>query len=140
MEITSDVVITIFAFVSTFSFVFFSKTKCAFRSRSLFRLIFFFFFGSIFNFRSKKLLKFRINIQCRVCVCAFFLAKILDPFRPTRRFSAPKEADDGGQTVKDKQAARWERLNALAEETVDEIALEKKKAQREEASRLLEEQ
>lgn len=35
-------------------------------------------------------------------------------------------------------AARWERLNALAEENVDEIALEKKKAQRE-AARLAEE-
>lgn len=37
-------------------------------------------------------------------------------------------------------AARWERLNALAEENADEIALEKKKAQRLESARLAEEE
>lgn len=57
----------------------------------------------------------------------------MDPNRPSRKFSQPKQADEPDNDVKDKMAARWERLNALAEENADEIALEKKKAQREAA-------
>lgn len=71
-----------------------------------------------------------------------FIVKIvakLDPNRPSRKFSEPKKAEDPNLEVKEKQAARWDRLNALAEETVDEIALEKKKAQQLESARLLEE-
>lgn len=68
----------------------------------------------------------------------FFVAK-LDPNRPSRKFSQPKQADEPDNEVKDKMSARWERLNALGEENADEIALEKKKAQRLEAARLAEE-
>lgn len=65
-----------------------------------------------------------------------FLAK-LDPFRPSRKFSQPKSLEDEADLeLKDKQAARAERLNVLSEETLDEIALEKKKAQRETARQL----
>lgn len=63
----------------------------------------------------------------------------MDPNRPTRKFSGPRKADEPDQTVKDKQSARWDRLNALAEETPDEIELEKKKAKKLEAARLAEE-
>lgn len=67
-----------------------------------------------------------------------FVAK-LDPFRPSRKFQPPKPLEDEADAeTKDKKAARAERLNALTEETLDEIALEKKKAQRE-AARQLEE-
>lgn len=61
----------------------------------------------------------------------------LDPNRPSRRFSAPKKSEDPKEGLKDKQASRWDRLNALAEDAADDLALEKKKAQREEADRLL---
>lgn len=69
----------------------------------------------------------------------FNIVAKLDPNRPSRKFSQPKQSDEPDNEVKDKMAARWERLNALAEENVDEIALEKKKAQRLEAARLAEE-
>lgn len=69
----------------------------------------------------------------------FNIVAKLDPNRPSRKFSQPKQADEPDSEVKDKMTARWERLNALAEENVDEIALEKKKAQRLEATRLAEE-
>lgn len=63
----------------------------------------------------------------------------MDPNRPSRKFSQPKNAEDPDADVKEKQAARWERLNALGDDAVDEIALEKKKAQRLETVRLQEE-
>lgn len=67
-----------------------------------------------------------------------FLAK-LDPFRPSRKFSEPKPLEDEADAeLREKKAARAERLNVLSEETLDEIALEKKAAQRE-AARQLEE-
>lgn len=69
----------------------------------------------------------------------FNIVAKLDPNRPSRKFSQPKQADEPDSEVADKMAARWERLNALAEENVDEIALEKKKAQRLEAARQAEE-
>lgn len=69
----------------------------------------------------------------------FILAK-LDPFRPSRKFSQPKPLEEEADAeLREKKTARADRLNALAEETVDEIALEKKKAQRLEAARQLEE-
>lgn len=67
-----------------------------------------------------------------------FIAK-LDPFRPSRKFSQPKPLEDEADIeLAEKKAARAERLNVLSEETFDEIALEKKKAQRD-AARQLEE-
>lgn len=63
----------------------------------------------------------------------------LDPNRPSRRFSDIKKSEDPKEGLKDKQASRWERLNALADDAADELALEKKKAQREEADKQLEE-
>lgn len=74
-------------------------------------------------------------------MCIFILVFVakLDPFRPSRKFQAPKSHDEAAESeLKDKKAARAERLNALTEESLDEIALEKKKAQRE-AARQLEE-
>lgn len=45
------------------------------------------------------------------------LAKILDPLRPSRKFSQPKSGDDDGyDEMKEKQALRAQRLAALAEE------------------------
>lgn len=82
---------------------------------------------------------FQIFIYFPYCF-RLFVAKILDPNRPSRKFSQPKPLEDQVDAdFREKKAARADRLNALAEETVDEIALEKKKAQRLEAARQLEE-
>lgn len=53
----------------------------------------------------------------------------LDPLRPSRKFTSPK-ADDGSEAaeMKEKQAARAQRLQALAEETFDEDAWSKRKS------------
>lgn len=83
-------------------------------------------------------------MKCPFCLLIFdifilIIAKLLDPFRPSRKFSQPKPLEDEADVeLKEKKAARAERLNVLSEETADEIALEKKKAQRE-AERQLEE-
>lgn len=53
----------------------------------------------------------------------------LDPLRPSRKFTQPK-SDDGSEIdeLKEKQAARAQRLQALAEETFDEDAFAKRKS------------
>ncbi len=66
----------------------------------------------------------------------FTVAAKLDPNRASRKFTQPKPLEDPNIELKEKQAARLDRLNAFSEE--DEIALEKKKAQRLEAAKQLE--
>lgn len=58
------------------------------------------------------------------------LAK-LDPYRPTRRFTQPLPLEDPSADIKEKQAARQERLVS----TKDDIDLEKIKAHRLEESK-----
>lgn len=58
------------------------------------------------------------------------LAK-LDPFRPSRRFTQPLPLEDPSADIKEKQAARQERLG----NTKDDIDLEKVRAQRLEESK-----
>lgn len=74
----------------------------------------------------------------RSVLSLFFVrtAKLLDPFRPTRKFSQPRPLEDEVDAVyQEKKAARAERLNAVPEEKLDEIAAVKKKAQREAAAK-----
>lgn len=66
----------------------------------------------------------------------FIIAAKLDPNRASRKFTQPKPLEDPNIELKEKQAARLDRLNALGDD--DEIALEKKKAQRLEAAKQLE--
>lgn len=57
------------------------------------------------------------------------LAK-LDPMRPSRKFSAPKGDDEAcDDELREKQALRAQRLQALAEETFDEDAFAKRKSE-----------
>lgn len=63
------------------------------------------------------------------------LAKILDPNRPSRKFAQAKESEDPNLEIKAKQAARYDRFNTQS----DDVEVEKKKAQRLEAARLMEE-
>lgn len=67
----------------------------------------------------------------------------LDRYRSTRHFSVPRQLDsttkaDPNQELKDKQAARANKLASLNE--VDEIALEKIKAKRLDEAKLIEAQ
>lgn len=56
------------------------------------------------------------------------LAK-LDPMRPSRKFSQLKAEDEAANDeMKDKQAKRAQRLQALAEETFDDDAWSKRKS------------
>lgn len=58
-----------------------------------------------------------------------FIDPELDPYRPSRKFSAPLSLDDhAGEETKEKQRLRHERLMTVGEEVLDEIQLEKKKA------------
>lgn len=70
---------------------------------------------------------------------SFYLAKLLDPHRASRKFTQPIVLDDPNEMVKAKQAARAERLNAFNPGDVADIDLEKKRAQRLEAAKLQEE-
>lgn len=55
----------------------------------------------------------------------------LDPFRPSRKFSEPQSLENSVDVdTKEKQRLRQERLLTVNEEALDEIELEKKKAQR----------
>lgn len=63
----------------------------------------------------------------------------LDPNRPSRKFSAPRPLEDAiDLESKEKQRLRQERLLTVNEEAVDELEVEKKRAQRaaDEAKRL----
>lgn len=53
----------------------------------------------------------------------------LDPYRPSRKFSAPLSLDDPvGEETKEKQRLRQERLMTVREDVLDEIQLVKHKA------------
>lgn len=55
----------------------------------------------------------------------------LDPNRPSRKFSAPRPLEDEIDVeAKEKQRLRQERLLTVNEEAVDELEVEKKRAQR----------
>lgn len=56
----------------------------------------------------------------------------MDPYRPSRKFSAPRplEEPEEDEEMKEKQRLRQERLMTLNEEVLDVVELEKKKAQR----------
>lgn len=63
----------------------------------------------------------------------------LDPLRPSRKFSQPKGEDESlNDELKEKQAKRAQRLQALAEETFDGDAWTQRK--NEFASKLLDEE
>lgn len=67
-----------------------------------------------------------------------FRAAKLDPYRASRKFTESKMSEDPNVELKEKQAARSDRLTNL-QSAVDEVELEKKKAQRKEAAKQLEE-
>lgn len=55
----------------------------------------------------------------------------MDPYRPSRKFSAPRPLEDPiDDETKEKQRLRQERLMTVNEEDLDHVELEKKKAQR----------
>lgn len=55
----------------------------------------------------------------------------LDPNRPSRKFSAPRPLEDPLDVeAKEKQRLRQERLLTVNEEALDEVDLEKKRAQK----------
>lgn len=55
----------------------------------------------------------------------------LDPNRPSRKFSAPRPLEDEIDVeAKEKQRLRQERLLTVNEEGVDDLEVEKKRAQR----------
>lgn len=62
----------------------------------------------------------------------------LDPYRASRKFTESKPSEDPNVELKEKQAARAGRMTNM-QAAVDEVELEKKKAQRQEAARQLEE-
>lgn len=71
-----------------------------------------------------------------MCVRVFRPGK-LDPYRESRRFTEAKQLDDPNLEIKEKQAARLDRLSTFG--AAEEVALEKKKAQRLDAAKQQEE-
>lgn len=82
----------------------------------------------------------RITIASdRACITqsVFLPAAKLDPHRASRKFTEAKPLEDPNVEIKEKQAARLGRLGTFG--AAEEVALEKKKAQRLDAVKLQEE-
>lgn len=73
--------------------------------------------------------------------CVYFLDPELDPNRPSRKFSSTASLEDHAvedAEMKEKQRLRQERLMTVNEEDLDQVEVEKKRAQRADEAKLRE--